>query len=186
MKKIIGILLTVLTVLLLLSGCGIAQEEYDAVLAERDAAQAEVASLQSDLAKAQSQVGTLEGDLAKAEGQVESLQSSVAAAQTKYNTFKSDLEGAWTSLEGTLLVNYIVLGITSELLLDNLDGVYQGCSLMAGALSALGDSELEALWEQAFVIEGEDWNFYYTPFEAFIEVLAERIDSGGEALSNKL
>ena len=41
-----------LLVLLFVVGCGIPQETYDAVLAERDEAQAKVASLQSGLDKA--------------------------------------------------------------------------------------------------------------------------------------
>ena len=67
MKKVIGILLTAVMVLLLLSGCGVPQEEYDAVVAERDAAQTQVASLESDLAAAQSQIQSLQSDLSEAE-----------------------------------------------------------------------------------------------------------------------
>ena len=199
MKKIIGILLMVVMVLPLLLGCGIPQEEHDAVLAERDAAQAQVASLQSELDNAQNQVGTLESDLAKAESevetlesdlsqakdQVESLQSSVAATQTEYNTFKSDLKSAYTSLDRLLEINYVTLGINAEILLDNLDGVYEGCILMTGKLASLGDSELEALWEEAYAADGARWDIYFKPFESFMEALAERINSEREALSNK-
>jgi len=52
MKKIIGILLMVVMVLPLLLGCGIPQEEHDAVLAERDAAQAELTEAEEKLAEA--------------------------------------------------------------------------------------------------------------------------------------
>ena len=49
MKKI-GFLLgaTVLVLSLLLTGCGVAQGEYDAVVAELDAAQSQIATLESD------------------------------------------------------------------------------------------------------------------------------------------
>ena len=74
MRKIVGILLIAIMVLPLLSGCGVAQEEHDAVVDERDEAQGQVASLQGDLAEAQSQLETIESDLAAARSQVQTLQ----------------------------------------------------------------------------------------------------------------
>ena len=87
----------VLLVSLLVVSCGIPQEDYDAVLAERDAAltkteslQAEVASLQSDLSKAESRITTLESDLSKADSdfswaknQLSRVESDLAAVQSE-------------------------------------------------------------------------------------------------------
>jgi len=53
---------------LALVGCaaGVSQEEYDAVVAERDAAQAQVVTLEADVAEAQAQVAELEANAAQA------------------------------------------------------------------------------------------------------------------------
>jgi len=89
-------LLTAIVLLLVVSflpGCGVAQEEYDAALAERDAAEAEVTSLQSDLGKAQSQIDTLESELSKVQGQNKTLQSDLDKAQALSTTLKQDIDG---------------------------------------------------------------------------------------------
>jgi len=75
MKKIVGITLLVVMALLLLSGCGIPQEDYDAVVAEKDTAKAQVASLQGDLGKAQSDLGKVRSDLTAVQDEHESLQT---------------------------------------------------------------------------------------------------------------
>ena len=74
MRKLIGILLMAIMVLPLLSGCGVPQDEHDAVVDERDEAQSQIASLQGDLAEAQSQIEAIESDLAAAQSQVQALQ----------------------------------------------------------------------------------------------------------------
>ncbi len=117
----------VLLVSLLVVSCGIPQEEYDAVLAERDAAltkteslQAEVEYLQNDLSKAESQITTLESDLSKAESdlswvkselsEVESdlaalqialiaVQNQTADAQSRVSSLQNELAAAEAELE---------------------------------------------------------------------------------------
>ena len=86
-EKIVWLLVSFLVVLLVLSGCGVPQEEHDAVVAERDAAQAEVASLQSELTEAENQIETLDGDLTEAENQIQTLEG-------EYNEAKGALEQA--------------------------------------------------------------------------------------------
>ncbi len=63
MRKKCLLIAIALLLSLLVIGCGVPREEYDAVLAARDAGQAEVASLQSELAKAQSQVESLKSEV---------------------------------------------------------------------------------------------------------------------------
>lgn len=102
MKKIIVIFLAVVLLLpLLVVGCGIAQEQYDAVVAERDtllaehdSLQNEVSSMQRELDKAQDQIDDLEGDVATAESQVESLKGQVSTTEEKYNTLKQKIDKA--------------------------------------------------------------------------------------------
>jgi len=97
-----------LAVVLVMSGCGIPQEDYDAVEAERDSAKAQVTSLQSDLNRAESNLDTAEADLAAmqadydtvqddldaAESRVSSLQSEASSVKSQLSTAKSDLATA--------------------------------------------------------------------------------------------
>jgi len=66
-KLLIGMVLLLVSSLVL-GGCaaGVTQEEYDAVVAERDAAQAQVVTLEADVAEAQAQVAELEANAAQA------------------------------------------------------------------------------------------------------------------------
>ena len=70
-------LAVLLLVVPLLSACGIAQEEYDEVVAERDAAKAQVSSLQSDLNKDKSDLAATESALVTAETQIAELERTV-------------------------------------------------------------------------------------------------------------
>ncbi len=121
-KLLIGMVLVMVAILL--SACGIPQEEHDAVVAgrdamltERDTAQAEVASLQSDLDttqvevtslqsdldKAQVEVTSLQSDLDKAQGQIETLESALTVTQSQIETSESELSSALgkvSSLQG--------------------------------------------------------------------------------------
>jgi len=65
-KLLIGVVLLLVSSLTLV-GCaaGVTQEEYDAVVAERDAAQAQVVTLEADVAEAQTQVAELEANAAQ-------------------------------------------------------------------------------------------------------------------------
>jgi hypothetical protein len=69
MKKrlLVGMVLLLVSSLTLV-GCaaGVSQEEYDAVVAERDAAQAQVVTLEADVAEAQAQIVELEANAAQA------------------------------------------------------------------------------------------------------------------------
>jgi len=66
-KLLIGMVLLLVSSLTLV-GCaaGVTQEEYDAVVAERDAAQAQAATLEAELAEAQAQIAELEANAAQA------------------------------------------------------------------------------------------------------------------------
>jgi len=164
---------------LLVVGCDIAQEEYDAILAARDTATAEVTSLLS-------QVESLKSEVDELRNQIETLKSSSSTEQSQLSSFKSELKSTWTSLAGLLEVNDIILDIASAGMLDNMYAVKEESDVMVEKLAALGDSELQALWEKAYVVEDEQWNLHWAPAERFIEALAERIRSDKQALSDKL
>ena len=101
-KTLMGMVL-VLVSSLVLGGCarGVSQETYDAVLAERDAAQGdlataevEVETLQADLTTTEAEVETLQADLAEKQNQVESLYLDHASLKTEH----SQLEARYNQL----------------------------------------------------------------------------------------
>lgn len=103
-KRWFAVGVVLLVVSLLVVGCGVPQEEHDAVLAGRDAAQAEVALLQSDLTEVQS-------DLATAQSQVSSLRSDLTVAQSKVSDlegFKTELGSLWDSLNEKLTLQLTI------------------------------------------------------------------------------
>jgi len=98
MKKIAGILLMVVMVLLLLSSCGVPQENYDAAVTERDAAQSQVASLQNDLSKAKSELSAVNANVASLQEDCDAVESDLTAAQSA----KSAAESARSAAEREL------------------------------------------------------------------------------------
>lgn len=203
-----------LLVPLILAGCGISQEVYDAAVsdltkaqqelqsarAEMETTKAQVSELTSSLGKAetelktaQSELGTtkakvteLTSSLDKAETELETAQSELKATKAEYEAFKTDTISSWYSLRANLGLNGPVLGINSGLLRDNLDDVEKHCTTLTGRLATLGDAELEALWEQAYAVEGDQWNLYFEPFEKFMAAHSSRIISKSRAITKKL
>jgi len=122
MKSILVIGITLVMAAVLLSACGIPQEDYDAVVVERDAAQAEAASLQGDLDKAQAEVASLQGDLDKAQSQIETLEGEVSDEKL------TESEGETVSLPPMLRGT-----VDSEITVDiyKVDKAYTGTTLLA-------------------------------------------------------
>ena len=98
---------------MLLVGCGIPQEEHDAVQsiewAQVASLQSKLSKAQSDLTKAQSQINSLEGDLTEAESQINTLESDLADVQSKFaqaldetSGLKSQLSSLESQLESQL------------------------------------------------------------------------------------
>ena len=83
-----------LLVPLLMAGCGVSQEEFDSVLAERDAGQGQIASLQGDLDLSRAQTKTLESDLSALQSQVKTLQGNYEVQKTKMAKAAA-YTGAW-------------------------------------------------------------------------------------------
>jgi thiol-disulfide isomerase/thioredoxin len=83
-----------LLVFLPVTGCGVPQEKYDAVVAERDAAQVEVASFQSQLTGAQSDLATAQSDLATAQSYLTTGESDLSETESDLSETESDLADA--------------------------------------------------------------------------------------------
>jgi outer membrane murein-binding lipoprotein Lpp len=176
MKKVIGISLVVAMVFLFLSGCGVPQEEYDAVVAERDAAQSQVASLESDLAATESDLATAESDLAAAQAQVSQLEG-----------FKTELTSSWASLLPKLeLINQI----TNIFALSEAGGEVEVFAAVMGLtpyVDAVGDTELSEIWDQCleFIDQGKATAFDHK-FAELIDKALELAETDIEAIEAQL
>lgn len=82
----------------LLVGCGVAQELYDAVVAERDSLAADLQSVQGELDAAKSKVQSVESELEALKLELESASSELESATGELDTVKSELEEALTQL----------------------------------------------------------------------------------------
>ena len=85
----------ILFICIILVGCGVGQEEYDAV---QDVEQAQIASLQSslsevqsDFTEAQSDFTEAQSDLTEAQNDLTEAQSDLTEAENQLNTLESDL-----------------------------------------------------------------------------------------------
>jgi TolA-binding protein len=79
----------------LVVGCGgIPQEDYDAVVADRDASKAQATSLQSDLTAAESDLTTAQSDLTAAESDLNTAEGKVSSLQSQVSSLSSDLATA--------------------------------------------------------------------------------------------
>ena len=109
---LVGVMLLLAS--LLVAGCGVPQEDYDAVVAERDAAQAQVASLQSDMSETQSQIETLESDLADAQAQLTTVQSD-------YDKVNSDLAKTQDEIDA---LEILILALSGSLPTTEVEVIY--------------------------------------------------------------
>lgn len=95
MRKKVTIGVALLLSLSLLVACGgVAQEDYDAAVAAKTAADAKVASLTSQLATAQSDLAKAKSDLAAAQAELATAQSDLEAAQDEAASAESAASSA--------------------------------------------------------------------------------------------
>lgn len=77
---------------LLLVGCGISEEEYNAVKAERDAVQAQVTNLQSEASAMQAEYDGLKADYDELMGEFETVQAEYEELSADYDELNAQYE----------------------------------------------------------------------------------------------
>ena len=106
MKSLKGILIvfSIMTILLI-SSCGIPQEDYDKIIGERDTIQSEHDALQTQVASKTSEIEKLENDLNKSENSlseartvIDDINSSLIEANTELSRVKAELSMTTTNL----------------------------------------------------------------------------------------
>jgi len=85
MKKAIIVGLALIPILLFITSCGVAQEEYDRV--------------SSDLAAAQTQIQSLQGELSTKETELSAKETELSAKETELSAKETELEAAEEKLE---------------------------------------------------------------------------------------
>ena len=109
------VVVTLLLTSLLLVSCGVAREDYEAVVAERAAAQTQVKSLRSDLDNIENRIETLETDLAEVQAKVAELQAQLEAERAKIKEL---------SIRTALTIHENLLPTTEEMM-DWIELIYQ-------------------------------------------------------------
>jgi Tol biopolymer transport system component len=97
-KKVFPGLASLLTVALLVGCGGMPQEDYDKAVADKEAAEAQVASLQSQLDTAKSDASKAKSDLAAAQSELAQVQSDLEAAQNEAASVKGAASPAQSQL----------------------------------------------------------------------------------------
>lgn len=205
-------------------GCGIAEEEYAAVVSDLNKAEQELQVVKAELEASQAKVSGLTASLEESETELKATkaknseltsslgknQTELEAAQAKvseltasleeseseltttkseYSSFKSEAKRLILLLDNALKLNHAILGTNAEILTDDLDGVRKGCLTITAILADLKDlkkAEFQALWEEAYVVEGAQWNLYFDPFERFMALHASRISDKAKWLIEHL
>ena len=84
----------------LLVGCGISEEVYNAVVAERDALQTEATSLKIELSAKETELLSVQSELSAKETELLSVQNQLSAKEGELQTAQSELETATGKLKG--------------------------------------------------------------------------------------
>ena len=84
---------------LLASGCGVPQEDYDAVVAEKDSAQAELQSVRSELDTTQAELQSVRSELDTTQTELQSVRSELDTTQTELQSVRSELDTTQTELQ---------------------------------------------------------------------------------------
>ncbi|MFC1958923.1 hypothetical protein ACFLV6_03315, partial [Chloroflexota bacterium] len=174
---------------------GIPQEDYDAVVAERDSVQAKVTSVQSeltgvqseldntkkDLASKESELATAKSDLASALTQIEGLESDVGSANSKASSANSKLSSAnseLSALKQKMEKAETFAGVISSLFVPIMKGedinALQVFISWTDSINAVDDPEVRRLFNETIASEGGDQELtalYLYIFETLPEIL---------------
>jgi len=165
---------------LFLVGCGVSEEVYNAVLAERDAAQAQVQLLQSQLTEAQAQAQSLQGELTEVQGelteaqaQAQSLQEDMAQAQSEMQVLKESMLRAKNNAE---VVNALFIPVLTGEALYMSDAeaallFVDWHEKIVNAKDPILMNKFNAMMDSGFEEEEEVFEFFIYALESIPEIL---------------
>jgi chromosome segregation ATPase len=91
-RKLSHTVLFVMLAAVVLTGCGVPQEDYDKVVGDLSSAQSEIQGLDTELALSEEQVSTLDDDLTAYENEYNNL-------QVEYDSLQSEFDDLWAESE---------------------------------------------------------------------------------------
>lgn len=166
-KKYFLVGFVLLSVLFLLAGCGVAQEQYDTVAAELDKAQKVVQSARAELESAQARVSELTDSQGRAEAELETVRSELSAIQSTVETQEKIIANAKTFTEVISIL--FVPALTGESV-NEVELLFQ----WRQAIKDTGDAELQRLFDAVVDSDAADrelMDFFIYIFETLPEML---------------
>lgn len=151
----------------LLGGCGVAQEQYDAVAAELDKAQQVVQSARADMDSARAEALELTAGLGEAEAELESVRSELTAIQSSMEAQEKIIANARTFTEVVSMI--FVPALTGESV-DEVELLFQ----WGQAIKDTGDAELQRLFDAVVDSDAGDrelMDFFIYIFETLPKML---------------
>jgi cell division protein FtsB len=176
MKKLMVLFCALLLVFpLLMTGCGVAESDYEAVVAERDTLQTENNALQAEMNGLEADIDELETELDATKSDVTSLVAELdkkLAALVVINGYFSDA------------LRYIA-GEMSES--DATEALAVFIAELGGVLDNVGNAELSQLWDNAeAAMELGDVEEFVSNFTAITALLQDLIDADIAAIGASL
>ena len=105
MKKAIIVGLVLIPILLFITSCGVAQEEYDRVSSDLAAAQTQIQSLQGELSTKETELSAKESDLEAAKGKLEQGKARIEILNA---VFLPGITGELDRMTDTEAMNYFL------------------------------------------------------------------------------
>ena len=184
MKNLWFLVVTIfLSVSWLVIGCGIPQEDYDALTAQLNNVQGELQSVKAELGTTKSELEAKKAELETANADLKTMQAKLETAQKELLTFKEDLKMPWGPLAALLRVSEALNALESAVLLNQ----PQNIPTLAATVSAvIAAPDLKAMWEQAYVTDATGSKLYVTHLEKLISTVDSRIKDYATVIRTKL
>ena len=197
-----------LLVPLLTVGCGVAQEQYDSVVADLNKANQELQSVKAELQTTQTKSAELTAGLKKAETELETTQAKVSeltaglekaetenseltsslektqgeltATKSEYGSFKSEVKSIWDSFDRKVGLQWFIVEYWSAAAKGDVELIEELTAKMVSYVEPIGDSMLNSLWKQAMSAaeKGQD--------TLFLESFAALMDRNSKLLSDEV
>lgn len=191
----------------LVVGCGVAQEQYDAVVSdlgkaqqelqsvkgELESTQAKVSELTSSQEKAKSElkatqaelettrakVSELTSNLEKTKSELEVAQGELEATQAEQEAFKSELASECSRFDKIVGLEWFIVGYWSAGARQDEELIEQRTAQMVSYVEPVGDPMLTSLWQQAMdaAAKGQE--------TLFLESFAAMMDRNSKLLSDQ-
>jgi len=175
-KKLIVLFCVVLLVFpLVMTGCGVAKSEYEAVVAERDTLQTEKNTLQAEKDALETERDELQAELDATKSDVTSLVAELDKKLVAVAVIDSYFSEALRYIAGDMSESEATEALATFL------------AEFGGVIDDVGNDELSQLWDNAVAAsELDDVEEFISNFTAIIALLTDLIDDDIAAIEARL